>query len=71
MLVASFWFCSWICEYNSNQLSLNVLKTQAIVVGSQPKIKKITDKIVDHLQFLIGSSQDKNRWPSKIPGCDN
>ena len=31
-----------------NKLSLNVLKTQAMVVGSQPKIKKITDKIVDH-----------------------
>ena len=40
-----------------NKLSLNVLKTQAMVVGSQPKIKKITDKIFDHLQFFIGGSQ--------------
>ena len=40
-----------------NKLSLNVLKTQAVVVGSQPKIKKITDKIVDHPQFFIGGSQ--------------
>ena len=31
-----------------NKLSLNVLKTQAMVVGSQPKIKKIT---VDHPVF--------------------
>ena len=43
-----------------NKLSLNVLKTQAMVVGSQPKIKKITDKIVDHPQFFIGGSQVEN-----------
>ena len=43
-----------------NKLSLNVLKTQAMVVGSQPKIKKITDKIVDHPQFFIGGSQIDN-----------
>ena len=40
-----------------NKLSLNVLKTQAMVVGSQPKIKKITDKIIDHPQFFIGGFQ--------------
>ena len=40
-----------------NKLSLNVLKTQAMVVGSQPKIKKIT---VDHPQFFIGGSQAEN-----------
>ena len=36
----------------SNKLSLNILKTQAQVVGSQPKIKKIVDKTVDHRSFL-------------------
>ena len=29
-------------------------------VGSQPKIKKITDKIVDHPQFFIGGCQVEN-----------
>ena len=43
-----------------NKLSLDVLKTQAMVVGSQPKIKKITDKIVDHPQFFIGGCQVEN-----------
>ena len=43
-----------------NKLSLNVLKTQALIVGSQPKIKKISDKIVDHPQFFIGDSQVEN-----------
>ena len=42
------------------KLSLNVLKTQAMVEGSQPKIKKITDKIVDHPQFFIGGCQVEN-----------
>ena len=40
-----------------NKLSLNVLKTQALVVGSKPKIKKITEKVVDPPQFLIGDAQ--------------
>ena len=31
-----------------NKLSVNVLKTQAMVVGSKPKNKNIFDKIVDH-----------------------
>ena len=30
-----------------NKLSSNVLKSQALFVGSQPKIKKIADKTVD------------------------
>ena len=30
-----------------NKLSLNVLKTKALVLGSKPKIKKITEKVVD------------------------
>ena len=42
-----------------NKLSLNILKTQALVVGSQPKIKKIVDKTVDHPQFFIGLSSRK------------
>ena len=51
-----------------NQLSLNVLKTQAMVVGSQPKAKKITDKIVDHPQFFIGGSQVENVDRAKYLG---
>ena len=43
-----------------NKLSLNVLKSQTMVVGSKPKIKKITDKIVDHPKFFIGGSQVEN-----------
>ena len=43
-----------------NKLSLNVLKTRAMVVGSKPKIKKITDKIVDHPQFFICGCQVEN-----------
>ena len=49
----------------ANKLSLNILKTQALVVGSQPKIKKIVDKTVDHPQFFIGDSQVKNVDRSK------
>ena len=48
-----------------NKLSLNVLKTQAMVVGSQPKIKKIT---VDHPQFFIGGSQVENVDRAKYLG---
>ena len=43
-----------------NKLSLNVLKTQALVVGSKPKIKKITEKVVAPPQFLIGDAQFEN-----------
>ena len=43
-----------------NKLSLNVLKRQALIAGSQPKIKKITDKSVDHPQCFIGDSQVEN-----------
>ena len=47
-----------------NKLSLNVLKTQAMVEGSQPKIKKIT---VDHPQFLLVALKlkmltEQNAW---------
>ena len=47
-----------------NKLSLNVLKTQAMVVGSKPKIKKIT---VDHPQFLLVTLKlkmltEQNTW---------
>ena len=48
-----------------NKLSLNVLKTQAMVVGSQPKIKKIA---VDHPQFFIGGSQVENVDRAKYLG---
>ena len=39
-----------------NKLSLNVIKTQAMVIGSRPKIKKISDKSVPTLSFAIGNS---------------
>ena len=51
-----------------NKLSLNILKTQALVVGSQPKIKKIVDGTVDHPQFFIGDSQVENVDQSKYLG---
>ena len=51
-----------------NKLSLNVLKTQAMVVGSQPKIKKITDKIFHHPQVFIGGSQVENVDRAKYLG---
>ena len=39
-----------------NKLSLNVVKTQAMVIGSQPNLKKIPDKRVDTPSFSIGDS---------------
>ena len=51
-----------------NKHSLNILKTQALVVGSQPKIKKIVDETVDHPQFFIGDSQVENVNRSKYLG---
>ena len=51
-----------------NKLSSNILKTQALVVGSQPKIKKIIDKTVDHPQFFIGDSQVENVERTKYLG---
>ena len=47
-----------------NKLSLNVLKTQAVAVGSQPKIKKIT---IDHPQLLLVALKlkmltEQNTW---------
>ena len=38
-----------------NKLSLNVIKTQAMVVGSRPNIKKISDKSVPTPSFAIGN----------------
>ena len=51
-----------------NKLSLNILKTQDLVVASQPKIKKIIDKTVDHSQFFIGDSQVENVERTKYLG---
>ena len=51
-----------------NNLSLNVLKTQAIVVGSKPKIKKIIEKIIAPPQFLIGDAQVENVDHTKYLG---
>ena len=56
-----------------NKLSLNILKTQVLVVGSQPKIKRIVNKTVDHPQFFIGDSQvenvDRVNVVSRAIGC--
>ena len=39
-----------------NKLSLNVLKTQAVVIGSRPNLKKISTKLVEPQSFSIGGS---------------
>ena len=39
-----------------NKLSLNVLKTQAMVIGSRPNLKKISTKLVEPPSFTIGGS---------------
>ena len=39
-----------------NKLSLNVIKTQAMVIGSQPNWKKIANKKVDTTSSSIGDS---------------
>ena len=36
-----------------NKLSLNLIKTQATVVGSQPNLKKISDKKAQPPNFVI------------------
>ena len=36
-----------------NKLSLNLIKTQAMVVGSRPNLKKISDKKVQSPTFVI------------------
>ena len=39
-----------------NKLSLNVIKAQAMVIGSRPNLKKISDKLVPTPSFAIGNS---------------
>ena len=39
-----------------NKLSLNVLKTQAMVIGSRPNLKKISTKLVEPPSFTIWGS---------------
>ena len=51
-----------------NKPSLNVLQAQAMVVGSQAKIKKIADNIVDHSQFFIEGSPVENVDRTKYLG---
>ena len=41
----------------SNKLSLNVVKTQSMVVGSRPNLKKIDDQAIVTPRFCIGGSQ--------------
>ena len=40
-----------------NKLSLNVLKTHAMVVGSRPKLKRISDEVSEQPSFFINGSQ--------------
>ena len=40
-----------------NKLSLNVLKTQAMVIGSRPNLKKISTKLVEAPSCSIGGSK--------------
>ena len=39
-----------------NRLSLNIIKTQAMVIGSRPNLKEISDKLVPTPSFAIGNS---------------
>ena len=39
-----------------NKLSLNVVKTQAMVIGSRPNLKKTSTKLVEPPSFTIGGS---------------
>ena len=41
-----------------NKLSLNVIKTQGMVIGSRPNIKKISDKSVPHIDVV----DNANTW---------
>ena len=40
-----------------NKLSLNVLKTQAMIIGSRPNLKKISTKLMEPPSFSIGCSE--------------
>ena len=40
-----------------NKVSLNVLKTQVMVIGSHPNLKKISIKLVEPPSFSIGGSE--------------
>ena len=42
--------------FEGNKLSLDVIKTQAMVIGSRANIKKISDKLVLSPSFAIGDS---------------
>ena len=47
---------SWKQWLEGNKLSPNVIKTQAMVIGSRPNIKKVSDKSVPTPSFAIGGS---------------
>ena len=53
---------------HGNKLSLSVLKSQAVVIGSQPKVKKITDKSINHPKFFIGDCPVENVDPIRYLG---
>ena len=46
----------WLDGNKLTELSLNVIKTQAMVIGSRPNLKKISDKLVPSPSFAIGNS---------------
>ena len=52
-----------------NKLSLNVIKTQAMVLGSRPNIKKISDKSVPTPSFAIGGSHIRDRGAGGAGGA--
>ena len=40
-----------------NKLSLNVVKTQAMIVGSKPKIKKLKNNLSSFPSFKVGGEE--------------
>ena len=42
--------------FQTYKLSLNVIKTQAAVIGSRPNLKKISEKAVDFSTLVINDS---------------
>eukprot|EP00794_Sanderia_malayensis_P004085 gene4085-4637_t len=40
-----------------NKLSLNVIKTHAMVIGSRPKLKMVSDEVTEQPCFSINGTQ--------------
>ena len=43
-----------------SRLSINLIKTQAMVLGSRPNLKKVSHVKLIAIKFRIASSQDKS-----------